>query len=217
MTTRFLVTGLGKQKIILGFPWLNKHNPDINWKTGEFTWRTIEQKRPFKIKRHHESLKEQQPTIVEEIDQEEILNHTQNPTENDDILLAYIEEVQRPNEIWINAKTSNTIQFHLKHDDKKEDLPLEQQVPEAYHDYLNVFDENKADRFPVPRSWDHKIELKEGFQPKSFKTYNLTPEEQKELDQWTKENLDKGYIRPSQSPMASPFFYVKKKDGKLRP
>ena len=31
---------------------------------------------------------------------------------------------------------------------------------------------------------DHKIELKEGFQPKSFKTYNLTPEEQKELDNW---------------------------------
>jgi hypothetical protein len=59
--------------------------------------------------------------------------------------------------------------------------------------------------------------LKEGFEPKSFKTYNLTPEEQKELDAWTKENLDKGYIRPSQSPMASPFFYVKKKDGKLRP
>ena len=47
--------------------------------------------------------------------------------------------------------------------------------------------------------------------------YNLTLEEQKELDQWTKENLDKGYIWPSQSPMASPFFYVKKKDGKLWP
>ena len=50
-----------------------------------------------------------------------------------------------------------------------------------------------------------------------FKTYNLTPEEQRELDNWIKENLEKGYIRPSQSPMASPFFYVKKKDGKLQP
>ena len=33
-----LVTGLGKQKIILGFPWLHKQNPDINWKTGDFSW-----------------------------------------------------------------------------------------------------------------------------------------------------------------------------------
>ena len=32
-----------------------------------------------------------------------------------------------------------------------------------------------------------------------------------------KENLDKGYIWPSQSPMGSPFFFVDKKDGKLRP
>ena len=36
--TRLLVTGLGKQEIILGFLWLNKHNPEINWKTGKFNW-----------------------------------------------------------------------------------------------------------------------------------------------------------------------------------
>ena len=45
----------------------------------------------------------------------------------------------------------------------------------------------------------------------------LTPQEQIELDKFLKENLEKGYIRPSQSPMASPFFFVDKKDGKLRP
>ena len=67
-------------------------------------------------------------------------------------------------------------------------------VPKVYHEYLDVFDEEKADRFPGPCPWDHKIELKDGFQPKSFKTYNLTPEEQKELDHWLKENLEKGYI-----------------------
>ena len=57
--------------------------------------------------------------------------------------------------------------------------------------------------------------MKPDFVPKSFKTYNLTPAEQIELDKFLKENLDKGYIRPSQSPMASPFFFVTKKDGKL--
>jgi len=34
------MTGLGKQRIILGFPWLNKHNPEINWQTGELNWQT---------------------------------------------------------------------------------------------------------------------------------------------------------------------------------
>ena len=32
------VTGLGRQKIILGFLWLNKHNPKIDWKTGKMEW-----------------------------------------------------------------------------------------------------------------------------------------------------------------------------------
>jgi hypothetical protein len=47
-----MVTGLGKQKIILGFPWLNEHNPDIDWKTGRITWKTPQ--RPLRIKRYHD-------------------------------------------------------------------------------------------------------------------------------------------------------------------
>jgi len=43
-------TGLGKQKIILGFPWLNEHNPKINWKTGEFSWRNSENRKPQLMK-----------------------------------------------------------------------------------------------------------------------------------------------------------------------
>ena len=35
---KFYITGLGNQKIILEFPWLKKHDPQINWKTGNITW-----------------------------------------------------------------------------------------------------------------------------------------------------------------------------------
>ncbi len=47
--------------------------------------------------------------------------------------------------------------------------------------------------------------------------YPLNRNEQIELDKFLDENLSSGQIRPSKSPMASPFFFVKKKDGKLRP
>ena len=40
-TERLLVSGLGKQKIILGLPWLTKHNPMIDWKTGAMTWEDV--------------------------------------------------------------------------------------------------------------------------------------------------------------------------------
>jgi hypothetical protein len=89
-------------------------------------------------------------TMAEEPDQEEKLNQSLHPTPNNEILLGYIEELQQPNEVWINTKTSNTIEFHLKYDKKKEELPLEQLIPEEYREYLDVFDEGKADRFPGP-------------------------------------------------------------------
>jgi hypothetical protein len=47
--------------------------------------------------------------------------------------------------------------------------------------------------------------------------YSLTPRETVALEEWLKDNLAKGYIQPSKSPWACSFFFVQKKDGKLRP
>jgi Retroviral aspartyl protease len=44
-THNFLVTGLGKQKIILGYPWFKQTNLDINWKECTLTWQTKQDKR----------------------------------------------------------------------------------------------------------------------------------------------------------------------------
>ena len=40
--------------------------------------------------------------------------------------------------------------------------------------------------------------------------------EQAKLDRFLEENLRKGYIIPSKSPIASPVFFIKKKDGRLQ-
>jgi hypothetical protein len=37
--TCLYVTGLGKQKVILGFPWLRDENPIVDWKSGEIQWK----------------------------------------------------------------------------------------------------------------------------------------------------------------------------------
>src|SRR3979490_2830792 len=37
---RFYITGLGKQKMILGLPWLKKHNPVDDWKNRTLSWQT---------------------------------------------------------------------------------------------------------------------------------------------------------------------------------
>jgi len=47
------------------------------------------------------------------------------------------------------------------------------------------------------------------------KIYPLTQEEDKALVTFMDKQLKKGYIQPSKLPYASPFFFIKKKDGKL--
>jgi len=87
-----------------------------------------------------------------------------------------------------------------------------------YQRHQKVFSEEAAQRFPESRVWDHAIELKTGA-PSTLpgKIYALSQLELQELQKFIKEHLAKGYIRPSKSPYAAPFFFIKKKDGKLRP
>jgi Reverse transcriptase (RNA-dependent DNA polymerase) len=132
----------------------------------------------------------------------------------EDKLGVYIKLLET--DVWIH-KTNITTELAIEKNSKKTDKTDEQLVPAEYHKYLYIFSKEKAHCFPESRPWDHKIEMKEGFEPKSFKSYNLTPAEQIKLDKFLKENLEKGYIWPSQSPMASLLFFVSKKDGKLQP
>ena len=205
----FYITGLGKQKIILGSPWLQKHNPKIDWKTGKIEWKKYFltfQQLSGKRKTNSKPMMEEQP------DKEEWKNWTINPI-NEDMNAIFIELLDEEMEInKINIATELAIEDNKKKTEKLD----EELIPKEYHEYLDVFSEEKAAQFPESKPWDHKIEMKEGFKPKSFKNYNLTPVEQLELDNFLKENLEKGYIWPSESPMASPFFFVSKKDGKLR-
>ena len=97
-------------------------------------------------------------------------------------------------------------------------VPVEKLVPEHYHDFLSVFDEKISERIPERKEWDHSIDLDDSFKPQNSKTYQLSPQEQEELDGWLNKNLHKGYIRPSKSPQTAPFFYAPKPDGSgLRP
>jgi hypothetical protein len=91
-------------------------------------------------------------------------------------------------------------------------------IPKEYRRHSFVFSEAESKRFPPPREWDHAIELKPGH-PEHMpgKVYALTQPEQEALATFLQEHLDKGYITESKSQFAAPFFFVKKKDGKLRP
>jgi hypothetical protein len=189
----FYVTGLGKQRIILGFSWLHKYNLIIDWKKGEITFK------PFQINWRHlmekgkQIWQEQQPKIEEVVDDEETKNWTTLPLKENK-MGVYIKLLET--DVWIH-KTNIATELAIEENSKKMDKTDEQLVPAKYHKYLDIFSKKKAHCFSELRPWDHKIKMKEGFEPKLFKNYNLTLAEQIKLDKFLKKNLEKGYIRPS--------------------
>ena len=91
-------------------------------------------------------------------------------------------------------------------------------VPDCYvKDFGPIFEKDEFNKLMTRTKWDHAIELKEDSTPFMSKIYPLSKDKQQELDGFIEEHLRLGRIRPSKSPIASPFFFVKKKDGRLRP
>lgn len=90
-------------------------------------------------------------------------------------------------------------------------------VPEEYHDFLDVFSKQDADRLPPHRKYDHKIELMEGREaPSKAPLYRMSEQELELVKTYLKEHLDKGFIAASTAPFASPILFAKKPDGGLR-
>ena len=75
---------------------------------------------------------------------------------------------------------------------------------------LKMSSKKSFDVLPEWKVWDHAIELEPGTKPSNCKVYPLSPKEQDELDMFLEENLQRGYIWPSKSLMASPIFFIKK-------
>ena len=155
-----------------------------------------------------ETMTEETQTINEE---EETLDH------NTTLATLEMDNIYPLEEIWINSKTGISQKLAIQESADKKEKTLDEMLPAEVLDCKDVFDKQTAEHFLELWPWDHAIDLKEDFIPKDCKIYLLSPLEQIELDKFIDKNLAKGYIRPSKSPMASPFFFVDKKDGKLWP
>ncbi len=66
-------------------------------------------------------------------------------------------------------------------------------VPEAYHDFADVFSKDAFNKLPPWKPWDHAINLTPDTDLPCAQTFPLSPAEQKELDEFLKENLSNGW------------------------
>src|SRR5258707_15156955 len=88
-------------------------------------------------------------------------------------------------------------------------------IPECYRDFTDVFSEEAFTHLPPCKVWDHAIEPHPDTKLPRGRTFPLSPTEQKELDEFLRENLANGCICPSKSLIRAPMFFIKKKEGSL--
>ena len=115
------------------------------------------------------------------------------------------EEAWRREELNIRSRSENS-------EEVKGDILKEHK---DFND--RVFNKAVFEKLLEWSKWDHAIELTPNATLKDCKVYLLNIKEQKELDKFLEEHLKSGQIRPSKSPCAAPFFFIKKKDGTLWP
>ncbi|GKC46798.1 putative reverse transcriptase domain-containing protein [Tanacetum coccineum] len=69
---------------------------------------------------------------------------------------------------------------------------------------------------PLVRQVEFQIDLIPRAAPLAQAPYRLAPSEMQELSNQLQDLADRGFIRPSTSPLGAPVLFVKKKDGSFR-
>jgi len=179
--------------VILGYPWFAANQPKINWARGWIDTMQL----PLII----------HSTNVLKVQFNPNMRNLPDPTEEE---ILYIGRIHIEPRIACQMMSSMLAEEH--------DKPHLDPIPTEYRHHHKVFSEEAAQCFPESCIWDHAIELKPGA-PSTLpgKIYALSQLELQELAKFVKEHLAKGYIQPSKSLYTAPFFFIKKKDGKLRP
>jgi len=196
----FYVADIGQDDFILGYPFLEASNPDVDWRNDRIDgFTTI--------------------SIAKANNWRPILKGTRQ-VETTPIWVRSIPGWEEGDEVWLQtriAKTTVASQLAQDAADKKK-CTWQEIVPERYHCHGKVFSEEASERFPAQQPWDHAIELKDDA-PMSIncRVYPLSPKEKEEQHEFLSQNLHLQRICHSKSPYASGFFLIRKKDGKFHP
>ena len=175
--------------IILGMPWLVKHNPRVDWCQGVVTLDNVAD-----------------PVI------NNIISSAHDETSSSSVITALqFGRVSRKagNELLLVLVQDNDVQMNTLSVDSGEAKKLLAQ-------FCDVFPDDLPSGLPPKRDVDHRIELVSGSDPPSRPTYRMSPAELNELKKQLDELLMKGFVQPSKSPYGAPVLFVKKKDGSTR-
>ena len=191
---KFLVTDLGREDLILGYPWLSTFEPKFRWRDASIDMSFL----PIVIRSIDWRKSWIKPVIARIIKEQRIQVRRQHQQK------TIFRELERESSL---KGISIELSIELSREAGK--FTQEVEVPEEYCRHVNIFDPVESKKLPPSRPWDHAITLKpDAPDTIDCKLYPLPPKDDEALHKWLKEEEDKGYIRPSISPIASSFFIL---------
>ena len=173
---------------ILGMPWLEQHNPHIDWRK-----------------------KEVRPDGNAQGANLQVLQGNNQPQQQ---RCAHIEIVSAKQMVKIAKYEQVYCAFVRQDEEHEEQQPRAAKV--LLKQFQDVFPDDLPKSLPPNREVEHKIELEANAQPPSRPTFRMSPKELDELKKQLEDLSEHGFIQPSKSPFGAPVLFVKKKDGSQR-
>jgi hypothetical protein len=196
-----VVTKLAGNDIILGKPWLTRHNPDIDWLTN--TIYVPKGPHDFYVLRQRQT-EDTSPTVC-------LLSHLQVKREIQKGSTAFLAVLTKssgdgPPEITsIDAMPTPSGASESWFGQMKDIL-------RKHHTIFGKLPQG----LPPKRAVDHAIDLEPGSKTPYLPTYQMSPLELAEVKRQLTELIEMDFIQPSKSPFGAPILFVRKKSGKLR-
>jgi hypothetical protein len=214
------VTKLGHYPIVLGIPWLRLHDVAVRFASNTVTFGS-----QYCVNHCHDT-----PVTVQGVTEEppEPIYEEKKlwtadiwkprPFRGNIVMLngASFFRMVTQGRLTIFKASLYDINKAIEAQDFKE-KPLQEIIPNLYHEFLPLFSKVLADRLPPHRpNIDHEVRLKEGETPSWGPLSKMSREELVVMKEWLKDNLTKGFIRQSSSPYAARCLFAKKPDGGLQ-
>ena len=205
-STEMAITNTGNHDILLGTDWLKAHNPSIDWAKNKLRFDHCP---PLCVPDKAYMTPTLGQLLPSEEWEEQYDDYIESKYQGIDALQRIMAHLQRCELVVARTMVSTNL--------AKAEQPKITEIPPEFCQYGKVFSDNEAQQLPKHQPWDHKIDLIPGMEMRKTTVYRLTPVEKVALKEYIEDGLKRGTLRRSEAPHACSFFFIDKKDGKLRP